>query len=62
MIDPGAMRTAMRAKAMPGENPDTLPEPALIAPLICEMLSPDYTLTAQRIRFRETKYFMDNKV
>lgn len=29
---PGAVRTAMRAKAMPGEDPDTLPKPADIAP------------------------------
>src|SRR6185436_18629888 len=30
-VDPGATRTAMRAQAMPGENPETLPHPAVIA-------------------------------
>jgi NAD(P)-dependent dehydrogenase (short-subunit alcohol dehydrogenase family) len=37
---PGAVRTAMRAKAMPGENPDTLPKPADIAPKLVDMVSP----------------------
>jgi NAD(P)-dependent dehydrogenase (short-subunit alcohol dehydrogenase family) len=37
---PGAIRTAMRAKAMPGENPDTLPKPADIAPKLVDMVSP----------------------
>lgn len=37
---PGAVRTAMRAKAMPGEDPQTLPKPADIAPKLIDMLSP----------------------
>lgn len=37
---PGAVRTAMRAKAMPGEDPDTLPKPADIAPKLVDMVSP----------------------
>lgn len=37
---PGAVRTAMRAKAMPGENPETLPPPADIAPRLVDLLSP----------------------
>ena len=37
---PGAVRTAMRAKAMPGENPDTLPTPADIAPKLVDLISP----------------------
>lgn len=37
---PGAVRTAMRAKAMPGENPDTLPKPVDIAPLLVDLVSP----------------------
>ncbi|WP_323015375.1 SDR family NAD(P)-dependent oxidoreductase [Devosia sp.] len=40
---PGAVRTAMRAKAMPGEDPATLPSPADIAPRLIDMLSPDLT-------------------
>lgn len=37
---PGAVRTAMRAKAMPGENPDTLPKPSDIAPRLIDLISP----------------------
>lgn len=37
---PGIVRTAMRAKAMPGEDPNTLPTPADIAPKLIDMLSP----------------------
>lgn len=37
---PGVVRTAMRAKAMPGENPETLPTPADVAPVLVDLLSP----------------------
>ena len=37
---PGAVRTAMRAKAMPGEDPNTLPEPRDIAPKLVDLISP----------------------
>lgn len=37
---PGVVRTAMRAKAMPGEDPNTLPTPTDIAPKLIDMLSP----------------------
>jgi len=40
---PGAVRTAMRAKAMPGENPDTLPRPAVLAPKLIDMITPEFT-------------------
>jgi len=57
LLNPGAMRTAMRAKAMPGEDPTTLPNPSDISPLIIEMLSPEYQVNDTLISFRETKYF-----
>ncbi len=37
---PGIVRTAMRAKAMPGEDPNTLPTPAEVAPKLIDLLSP----------------------
>lgn len=37
---PGAVRTAMRALAVPGEDPDTLPKPRDIAPKLVDMISP----------------------
>jgi NAD(P)-dependent dehydrogenase (short-subunit alcohol dehydrogenase family) len=41
LLDPGRMRTRMRAQAFPGENPETLPSPGEIAPLIVELARPD---------------------
>ncbi len=39
VVDPGAMRTDMRASAMPGEDPETLPPPEALVPMIYEALS-----------------------
>jgi NAD(P)-dependent dehydrogenase (short-subunit alcohol dehydrogenase family) len=39
---PGAVRTAMRAQAVPGEDPDTLPRPAVVAPKLIDMLEPGF--------------------
>ncbi|RZV41175.1 MAG: SDR family NAD(P)-dependent oxidoreductase, partial [Acidimicrobiales bacterium] len=41
LLYPGPTRTQMRAKAMPGEDPDTLRLPKDLAPLIVPYLSPD---------------------
>jgi NAD(P)-dependent dehydrogenase (short-subunit alcohol dehydrogenase family) len=37
LLDPGALRTRMRAEAFPGEDPLDLPEPSAIAPLIVDL-------------------------
>src|SRR5436190_24136557 len=42
---PGAVRTGMRAKAMPGENPDTLSHPREIVGQLIDMVSPAGTET-----------------
>lgn len=52
VIDPGAMRTAMRAEAMPGEDPATLPAPEELAPALYRALTAD-THDLARISFRE---------
>ncbi|WP_034387182.1 SDR family NAD(P)-dependent oxidoreductase [Hellea balneolensis] len=57
LLNPGATRTAMRAKAMPGEDPKALPNPSDLAPLIVEMLSPVYKANDTIVTFRETVYF-----
>lgn len=44
-VDPGATRTAMRAQAVPGENPQTLPHPSEIAARIVRLASPALTET-----------------
>jgi len=53
LLNPGPMRTAMRAKAMPGEDPDTLPTPSEIAPQIVEMLSPSFGMSETVQNFRK---------
>lgn len=53
IIDPGAMRTKMRAEAMPGEKPETLPDPAELAPLLYHAVSPSYDGMAERLVFRD---------
>lgn len=58
VVYPGAVRTAMRAKAMPGEDPSTLPDPSQIAPRIVNLLSPSLTengriYDAENDRFRD---------
>lgn len=53
ILDPGAVRTAMRAKAMPGEDPSTLPDPSDLSPLIVSMLSPSYQDTDRLVRYRD---------
>jgi len=52
LINPGPLRTNMRAQAMPGEDPDTLKTPADIAPLFVEMASPAYTRSGEIIDFQ----------
>ena len=51
LLSPGPMRTAMRAKAMPGEDPDTLPHPKEVAGLFLEMSRPDFTENGATRRF-----------
>ncbi len=40
LIDPGPIRTHMRAQAVPGEDPNSLPTSDQIAPLFIELASP----------------------
>ncbi len=50
IIDPGAMRTKMRAEAMPGEKAETLPDPSEIAPLVLKAASRDYAGIGERFK------------
>jgi NAD(P)-dependent dehydrogenase (short-subunit alcohol dehydrogenase family) len=52
LLNPGAIRTAMRAKAMPGEEPSALKRPEELAPLIVELLSPASSKNGERINFQ----------
>ena len=56
LLDPGPTRTAMRAKAMPGEDPESLSPPDALAPLIVEMLSPSYQKNGELVAFQENHH------
>ncbi|TAJ73873.1 MAG: SDR family NAD(P)-dependent oxidoreductase [Phenylobacterium sp.] len=55
LLDPGVMRTRMRAEAMPGEDPSTLPDPSEIGPLIVELAQADLGLPAANVAFSTWK-------
>jgi NAD(P)-dependent dehydrogenase (short-subunit alcohol dehydrogenase family) len=42
IVDPGRTRTAMRAKAYPGEDPSTVKEPSVVADAILQMLQTEF--------------------
>jgi NAD(P)-dependent dehydrogenase (short-subunit alcohol dehydrogenase family) len=49
ILDPGATRTQMRARAYPGEDPDSVKPPEVVADRIVALLGEDF-LTGARIR------------
>jgi len=53
IVNPGAIRTGMREKAFPGEDPMTLPAPADVAPLFLELARPESTVHGEIVRYRE---------
>lgn len=57
LLNPGGTRTAMRAKAMPGEDASVLPNPSDVAELVLEMMSPEYDKTGDIIAFRQSSHF-----
>lgn len=52
LVSPGPVRTAMRAQAMPGEDPETLPAPGALAPLFLELLSGGETRNGEIVDFK----------
>ena len=52
LVNPGPIRTLMRMRAMPGEDPATLKKPEELAPLLVELLSPASQKQAERINFQ----------
>jgi NAD(P)-dependent dehydrogenase (short-subunit alcohol dehydrogenase family) len=42
VFNPGPVRTGMRARAFPGEDPETLPPPDAVAPRLVDMVAPGY--------------------
>ena len=58
LLDPGPVRTAMRAKAMPGEDPLTLPPPFDITPVVLAMASAGYTANGELVVARDHPAFV----
>jgi len=52
LFNPGPTRTAMRQKAMPGEDPLTLKTPQEVAPRIVELLSPSNTANGELFSYQ----------
>jgi len=53
LVNPGPVRTQMRAKAFPGEDPMTLPAPEDVVPLFLDLSSPSCTFNGCVVSFRE---------
>jgi NAD(P)-dependent dehydrogenase (short-subunit alcohol dehydrogenase family) len=56
LVAPGPTRTGMRAQAMPGEDPDRLPQPWEIVPYLVEMASPAFERTNVLFDFPSRAY------
>jgi len=53
LFDPGGTRTGMRAEAMPGEDPMTLPSAESVAAKLIPMLMPTETRTKTLVKARD---------
>lgn len=53
LINPGAVRTGMRAKAFPGEDPMSLPAPEELVPMFLELASPACKHNGEIVNYRE---------
>ncbi|MGI3903869.1 MAG: SDR family NAD(P)-dependent oxidoreductase [Janthinobacterium lividum] len=51
LVNPGPLRTRMRAAAMPGEDPETLKTPEDLAPVIVALCSPEHRDTGKLYDF-----------
>ena len=52
LVNPGPVATAMRAKAMPGEDPATLPQPEDLAETFIKLSLPDCMQNGQIVDFK----------
>ncbi|WP_332700194.1 SDR family NAD(P)-dependent oxidoreductase [Bosea sp. (in: a-proteobacteria)] len=55
LVNPGPLRTRMRAEAMPGEDPQTLKTPEELAPHLVKLASPEWTETGKIFDFPQGK-------
>lgn len=54
LFNPGGTATRMRAQAFPGEDPNTLPTPKDVAPVLADLCMPETTAHATRLNYRDT--------
>ena len=55
IVNPGPVRTEMRARAFPGEDPATLPTPEDVAPLFVELADPGLSANGQVFSYRRNE-------
>lgn len=55
LLNPGPVRTTMRMRAYPGENPDTLPPPEALVPLFLDLLDSGLSESGQVYDFKSYK-------
>ncbi|HLK23431.1 MAG TPA: SDR family NAD(P)-dependent oxidoreductase [Caulobacteraceae bacterium] len=55
LLDPGTLRTRMRAEAFPGEDPESLTDPSEIGPMLVELAQAELGLPTSVARFSEWK-------
>ncbi|MBW3097902.1 SDR family NAD(P)-dependent oxidoreductase [Pseudohoeflea coraliihabitans] len=56
-VDPGATRTAIRARAYPGEDASTLPNPADVAAKLIPLCLPETDESGKLFRVRDNRFF-----
>lgn len=56
LFSPGPVRTKMRATAVPGEDPSTLPTPEEVAPQVSAMCAPHFEANATTWSFKEQAF------
>lgn len=56
LFSPGAIRTAMRARAMPGEDPETLPLPEALVGSLFGLLDPSLEISGKTFDFRSQSW------
>jgi NAD(P)-dependent dehydrogenase (short-subunit alcohol dehydrogenase family) len=56
LVSPGPVRTRMRAEAMPGEDPESLPPPEAVAAALLPLLDPALTVTGAIFDLRDGQF------
>ncbi len=55
LFNPGGTATRMRAQAFPGEDPNTLPQPSDVAPVLVKLCLPDVQAHGSLVNYRSAK-------